>query len=507
VNKLTLIAALALSLMMVLMPRVIYADGNVTGSFTIKADNVPPAAVTDLSVTAATYTSLTLTWTAPGDDVNVGTAALYDIRYSTSLITVWNWNFATQCSGEPHPQPAGSSESFTVTGLSSVTTYYFALKTADEVLNWSALSNIPSGTTLSGGGGGGGGGGEEGGCPVGQASATGKITAEGWVLKTIVVKSFDGRFQLIIDAGTVARTRYGSCLTCVGINKMEGSPPPPEGAYIIGTMYDVTPTGATFSPPATLEYITELSTVPAGVVGQRLVIAYYDEASGEWIKLDSVVDTETNTITAKISRLNDLAVFGYGVEAPPPAAFQISSLGISPTEVEIGEAVDITILVANTGGQSGSYQVILKINGVAETAQEVILDASASKRVSFTTSKEAAGSYSVDVNGVTGAFEVKQKPAPPFVPTPAKPFNWWLIEGIIAAAALAALLTYLFLMQRKYGGVTGVLSLEVGKAFSLTPKLVPKVGRVVSLAPKLAPKVVAAARSLLSKFNKLIKKG
>jgi hypothetical protein len=171
------------------------------------------------------------------------------------------------------------------------------------------------------------------------------------------------------------------------------------------------------------------------------------------------------------------------VEAPPPAAFQISSLGISPTEVEIGEAVDITILVTNTGGQSGSYQVILKINGVAEAAQEVILDAGASKRVSFTTSKEAAGSYSVDVNGVTGAFEVKQKPAAPFVPTPAKPNSWWLISAIIAAAALAALLTYLFLMQRKYGGATGILSLEMGKAVSL------------------APKVAAAARSLLSKFK------
>ena len=335
-------------------------------------------------------------------------------------------------------------------------------------------------------GGGGGGGGEEGGCPVGQTSAAGKITAEGLVLKTIVVKSFDGRLRLIIDAGTVALTRYGACLTCIGINKM-GSPSPPEGAYVIGVIYDVAPKGATLSPPATLEYTYEPSAIPAGVDGQRLVIAYYDEASGEWIKLDSVVDTEANTITAKISRLNDLVVFGYGVEAPPPAAFQISSLSVSPTEVEIGEAVDITILVANTGGQSGSHQVILKINGVAEADKEVILDAGASKRVSFTTSKEAAGSYSVDVNGVTGAFEVKQKPAAPFVPTPAKPNSWWLIAIIIAAAALAASLVYIFREKIEASGITGTLSIGTGKVTSL------------------APKVMAAARSLLSKFK--VKKG
>lgn len=343
------------------------------------------------------------------------------------------------------------------------------------------VSNPPGG-----GGGGGGGGGEEGGCPAGQTSAAGKITTEGRVLKTIVVKSFDGRFQLIIDAGTVALTRYGACLTCIGISKM-GSPSPPEGAYVIGVIYDVVPKGATLSPPATLEYSYSQNDLPQGVGEKTLVIAYYDEANGEWIKLDSVVNTEANTITAKISRLNDLAVFGYGVEAPPPAAFQISSLGVSPTEVEIGEAVDITILVANTGGQSGNYQVILKINGVAEADKEVILDAGASKRVSFTTSKEAAGSYSVDVNGVTGAFEVKPKPAAPFVPTPAKPISWWLISAIIAAAALAASLVYVFREKIEVSGITGTLSIGTGKVTSL------------------ASKVMAAARSLLSKFK--VKKG
>ena len=37
--------------------------------------------------------------------------------------------------------------SFTVTGLSQSTTYYFAIKTSDEVPNESALSNVPSATT------------------------------------------------------------------------------------------------------------------------------------------------------------------------------------------------------------------------------------------------------------------------------------------------------------------------------------------------------------------------
>jgi hypothetical protein len=45
------------------------------------------------------------------------------------------------------PQPAGTVQSFTITGLSQSTTYYFAIKTANGVSNWSLLSNSPMGTT------------------------------------------------------------------------------------------------------------------------------------------------------------------------------------------------------------------------------------------------------------------------------------------------------------------------------------------------------------------------
>ncbi|RJS75398.1 PEGA domain-containing protein, partial [Methanophagales archaeon] len=113
----------------------------------IPADTTSPSAVIDLSTSNPTPHSITLTWTAPGDDGNTGTASQYDIRYSTSEITEENWNSATQCTGEPAPKTAGSSETFTVTGLSPNTTYYFALKTADEVPNWSPISNSPSGKT------------------------------------------------------------------------------------------------------------------------------------------------------------------------------------------------------------------------------------------------------------------------------------------------------------------------------------------------------------------------
>lgn len=111
-------------------------------------DMCPPDAVTNLVASNPIANSITLTWTASGDDGNTGTASEYDIRYSTSTITDSSWDSATQVIGEPAPQAAGSAESFVVSGLASGTTYYFAIMTADEVPNWSGLSNVVASETL-----------------------------------------------------------------------------------------------------------------------------------------------------------------------------------------------------------------------------------------------------------------------------------------------------------------------------------------------------------------------
>jgi hypothetical protein len=95
-----------------------------------------------MSVAFAANGSAKLLWTAPGDDGLVGRATVYDIRYSTSPITAANFLSATPVSGVPAPKIAGSAESFTITNLLPGTGYYIAMRTGDEVPNWSAISNI-----------------------------------------------------------------------------------------------------------------------------------------------------------------------------------------------------------------------------------------------------------------------------------------------------------------------------------------------------------------------------
>ena len=106
-----------------------------------------PSFVVDLEVTYTTIASATLTWTAPGDDGDLGRASKYDVRFSTEPITEESWGSATRAENEPSPCPAGETDVVIVRGLESDSYYYFAVKTADEELNWSGISNTDSART------------------------------------------------------------------------------------------------------------------------------------------------------------------------------------------------------------------------------------------------------------------------------------------------------------------------------------------------------------------------
>lgn len=101
-----------------------------------------PAVVHTTSVDSTN--SVTLTWTAPGDDAAIGTAASYTVRYATTQLNDQNWDSATTVAHPPAPMVAGTTQSMVVTGLNPGVTYYFGIKTTDEAGNTSALSNIAS---------------------------------------------------------------------------------------------------------------------------------------------------------------------------------------------------------------------------------------------------------------------------------------------------------------------------------------------------------------------------
>jgi len=121
---------------------------NVISKVTTAApDVIRPAALANVQITGTTETTLSLGWTATGDDSLTGTATSYDVRYASSPVTSANWSSATKASGEPAPVAPGGNQTFTITGLARQTTYYVAIKVLDEAGNPSAISNVPSATT------------------------------------------------------------------------------------------------------------------------------------------------------------------------------------------------------------------------------------------------------------------------------------------------------------------------------------------------------------------------
>ena len=268
------------------------------------------------------------------------------------------------------------------------------------------------------------------------------ISSEGEILETIEATSEDGMLTITISEGTIALDKDGNPLDSLEAAVDESPPPPPEGAHIIGLAYALGPDGATFDPPITISWSYDPDALPEGVAEEDLVIAYYDEETGEWVELDCVVDTENDTITVSVEHSGTFAIIGSIM----PAAFSISDLSVSPSEVNIGETVTISLLVTNTGGKSGSYTVTLKINGVKEAEKSLTVAAGSSQAVSFNVTREEADTYAVTVDGLSGSFTVVA-PLPPAVKP--KPINWPLIGGIIAAVVVVGSLIFLLVIRRR----------------------------------------------------------
>jgi hypothetical protein len=112
------------------------------------------------------------------------------------------------------------------------------------------------------------------------------------------------------------------------------------------------------------------------------------------------VISEESAGNKRISEEQDFTTLGT------PAAFTISALSISPVEVQVGESITISALVTNTGDAEGTYEAILKIENAAVATESVTLAGGASEEVTFATSRDVAGTYTVSIDGQSGTVVV-----------------------------------------------------------------------------------------------------
>ncbi len=103
-------------------------------------------------------------------------------------------------------------------------------------------------------------------------------------------------------------------------------------------------------------------------------------------------------------------VTGATTPAGAPAAFSVSDLTITPSEVIPGGTVDISVRVANAGDLAGDYEVRLFVDGTAVETRVVTLAGHSVQTVSFSTTA-GMGTSTVKIGELSGTFKAIAPPA------------------------------------------------------------------------------------------------
>jgi hypothetical protein len=241
------------------------------------------------------------------------------------------------------------------------------------------------------------------------------------VQEGVTALSDDELCRLEIPKDTICRKANGVApheLTIESMEESEIPSPPTEDSHIIGLAYDFGPDGVTFDTPVTLEYEYDPEDIPDGINEEDLVMAYYDESTGEWVELVCTVDTQDDTITALVEHFTTFAIIAFETAEEAIAAIEVTGLTITPQEVASGEPVNISVAVTNTGESSESYTIYVMINGVRELRKTLSLGPGESQQADFTVVKSEAGNYSVSVGGLSGSFTVTSSSIPTAPETP-----------------------------------------------------------------------------------------
>ena len=94
------------------------------------------------------------------------------------------------------------------------------------------------------------------------------------------------------------------------------------------------------------------------------------------------------------------------LERGESASFEITSLNISPEQIQPNQQVSISVDINNSGGEVGNCEVGLYISGQIEDSQTVSVSPGSIQTVVFSITKATPGTYTVSLGGQQGQFTV-----------------------------------------------------------------------------------------------------
>ena len=246
-----------------------------------------------------------------------------------------------------------------------------------------------------------------------------------------------GEIEISMPRGTEALSSQGTPLESMNVQTIDEPSAPPSNWYMIGHGFNLQPEGATFVPPLPLTLKYDLALLPEGAAENDLFTAYFDSGRGQWVRIQSTVDTTTHTISAQVSRFALFAIFP-GVETPP--YLSMGNLTINPAEVAPGDSVNISANVHNSGAVGSIYIVTLKIDGAEKGEQDVTVAGGGTESVSFSVSEQKAGKHTVEMGRLTGDFIVTKQGAA---------MSWSIIGAVIIGVIILVLIC-IWIFVRRY---------------------------------------------------------
>jgi VCBS repeat-containing protein len=257
-----------------------------------------------------------------------------------------------------------------------------------------------SGSGSSGGDSGGGGNG--GGVGSGVTYLRNFITQEGKIITEVVAESPDQKARLFIPKNTIVKDSDGVNANSIYIKKSTELTGPYQDASCLG-LYEIGPSGTTFTPSATLvfEYLAYM--LPEGIPEDNLFIALWDLDTMEWVALDSIVNTASNTVLVSVEHLSIYALMAY----TRPVSFEMADFILTPQEVCPGESITASILIINQGDYSGTCVLELKLDNEIIQTESIDINGRASATVAFFVTTDTPGEHQVSIGDWQGKFLVK----------------------------------------------------------------------------------------------------
>jgi PGF-CTERM protein len=212
-----------------------------------------------------------------------------------------------------------------------------------------------------------------------------------------------------VDAEVVETTEDGYRLTATTdeLGTLAVGTDQPLSVAVAGLASDTVTAGETVTATATVENTgtdARSGTVTLTLDGNVVASETVEVAPGETeeVTLNGTAPT-TGTYEATVA---GVSAGTLTVEERQPADVSVADVSLNASTIEAGEQVEITATVENTGDEAGEQTVTLTLFGEELDSKTVEVPGGETKEITFVRQIDAAGTYTVDVNGETAEIEV-----------------------------------------------------------------------------------------------------